>query len=195
MSSDIFDIPGDVVRSAEESRSYKLAVPPDARKHRREPNTSFWMESGIITSASGGSYLNEQTKQKVTTLQFEAEINGEGSGLNTGKPISTTLRLNADALRTGEPKKQVTMTLMSVAKMKALFRSLSINPDLSDGGYSTALITRFFPPSESQFPIDTSELIGQTIFFEVKQGPRELPDGSLRESPEINRIITEAEAG
>jgi hypothetical protein len=193
--SDIFDIPGDIVRTAEDQQSFKLSVPPNARRHRREPNTFFWTESGVISSASSSSYTNSDTNQKVSTLTFEVSINAEGSGLNTNRPISATLRMNADAMRTGEPKKQVTMTLMSVAKMKALFRALSISADLPDGGFSRSLITRFFPPAESQFPTDTSELIGQTIFFEVKQGPRELPDGSLRESPEINRIIPEAEIG
>lgn len=192
MNNDLFDIPGDIVRKSDESRSFKLTVPETARRHRREPNTFFWTESGIITSASSGSYEND-AKQAVRTLQFDVDINAEGSGMNVNRPLSTTLRINNDALKTGEPKKQVTMSLMSVAKMKALFRALSIQPDLPDGGYSGLLINRHFPPAESQFPTETSELVGRTIFFEVKQGPRELPDGSLREDPEINKIIPEAE--
>lgn len=193
MSKDLFDIPGDLVRSSDEAQSYKLTVPENARRHRREPNTFFWMESGTITSASRGSYINEATNQKVATLSFNVDINAEGSGLNVGRPLSTVLRINNEAVKSGEPKKQVTMSLMSVAKMKALFRALSVSPDLPDGGFSGVLIDRYFPKSEDQFPVDTSALIGQTIFFEVKQGPRELPDGSLRESPEINRVIAEAD--
>ncbi len=189
----IFDIPGSVVRQAEDSRSFKLEVPPSARRHRKEPNTFFWVESGVITSAQSGTYKNEQVSpaQIVRTLEFTVDINAEGSGLNIGKPLTTTLRINHAALGSGEPKKQVTMSLMSIAKMKMLFQALGISPDMTDGGFSQELVERFFPKAESEFPVATSELIGQTIYFEVKQGPRELPDGSSKDSPEINKIIPE----
>lgn len=187
----LFDIPGNVIRQAEDAQSFKLEVPPSARRHRREPNTFFWVEAGVITSAQSGSYTNEQTGQVVRTLEFAVDINAEGSGLNIGRPLTTTLRINHKALGSGEPKKQVTMSLMSIAKMKGLFQALSISPDMADGGYSFDLQERFFPKAENEFPVATSELVGQTIYFEVKQGPRELPDGSSKESPEINKIIPE----
>lgn len=191
MSNDIFDIPSSVIQQAEQARSFKLAVPENARRHRREPGTFFWMESGTITSANSASYSNEKTNQRVTALSFEVEINGEGSGLNPNKPLSTTFRINNEALKTGEPKTQLTMSLMSIAKMKALFHAVGIEGDLAGGGFSKALLNTYFPPSEDTFPSETSPFVGHTIYFEVKQGPRELPDGSLKETPEINKILAE----
>ena len=193
MSDEIFDIPGEVIQKAEAAQTFKLSVPENARRHRREPSTFFWMESGVITAASSSSYLNEKTTpaQAVSTYEFVVDINAEGSGLNVNRPLTTTFRLNKTALTTGEPKTQLTMTLMSVAKMKSLFNALGISGDLENGGYSKTFLSHYFPPSEDQFPSETSPLVGQTIYFEVKQGPRELQDGSIRETPEINKIIAE----
>lgn len=189
MSDDLFDIPVDVVNAAEEMRSFKLARPENARRHRKEPNTFFWPEAGVITSAGAGSYLNERSGQTVSTLEFRIEINAEGSGLNANKSLTTTLRINNDAIKTGEPKPQHTMSLLSVGKLTGLFRALGVHPDRTDGGYSGTLIGQYFPPATDQFPSEGSPLVGETLYFEVKQGPRELQDGSIVETPEINKIL------
>lgn len=187
--SDLFDIPGDIVAKAEESRAFKLNVPENARRNRRDPRIAFWMEAGVITAASSGTYENEKTAQTVSTLSFTVEINGEGSGLNVNKPLTATMRINNNALRDGEPKSQVTMSFMSIAMLKSLFNAMNVASDLPNGGYSKLLLDKYFPAETQNFPAENSMLVGSTVYFEVKQGPRELGDGSLRESAEISKIL------
>lgn len=197
MSDDIFDIPAETLSKAEQATSFKLRVPENARKHRREPSTFFWPEAGVITAASSGGYNIDGTDpvQHVSTYEVVLEINAEGSGLNTNQPLTTVFRMNKIALETGEPKKQQTMTLMSINKLRKLLACLGIDGDLQGGGFSKNLLTHYFPPATDQFPVDVSPLIGHTLYFEVKQGPRELPDGSIRENPEVNAFLSEAEFG
>jgi hypothetical protein len=190
MTDDLFEIPGEVVAAAEAQQSFSLVIPEhNVRRSRRDPKTALWMEGGVITSASMGSYTNEQTNQEVRTISFSVEINAEGSGVNSNRNLSTVLRINSPALKSGEPKGQVTMSLMSVSRLKQLLIALGIASDLPGGGYSDALLKHYFPKETDQFPIDNSPLVGHTIYFEVKQGPREMRDGSVRDVPEINKIL------
>ena len=197
MSDNIYDIPADLLAKAEQSQSFKLRIPDTARRHRRDPKTFFWPEGGVITSGSSGSYAiqepNEGAGQHVSTLELNIEVNAEGSGLNTNQPLTTTFRINYDSLKNGEPKKQQTMSLMSINKLRKLFSILGIEGDLQGGGFSTNLLTHYFPPATDQFPTETSPLVGTGLYFEVKQGPRELPDGSIRENPEVNAFLSESE--
>jgi hypothetical protein len=68
--------------------------------------------------------------------------------------------------------------------------ALGIDPDLDNGGYSGALLTNYFP-EEADFPA-ASPLQGEKMTFEVKQGPKKMDDGSLRENPEVNKFHASA---
>lgn len=186
---DLFDIPGDVLAAASAASSFALIAPDNARTARRDPRIKMWPESGIIKSAYSSSYFNEAHKQKVSTLVFDTELTAEGSGLNANRLLTTTLRLNKAALKTGEPKKQLTMTLMSIDKLNSLLGALGIEQDMPNGGYSKALQDHYFPPQTDQFPVDTSPLIGSTIYFEVRQRPTDQQDGSVKDQAEISKIL------
>jgi hypothetical protein len=189
MDDAFFSIPGDTMREAEALAEFKLVVPPDARVSKRDPEVFFWPESGTISKAQSGSYLSGEGIP-VLTLECEATISPEnGSGLNVGRDVGTTFRISNKALQAKAPKNLLTMSHMSLAKLKGLFAAIGVDPDLDNGGFSGALLREYFPPAESQFPTDSSPLLNRQISFQVKQAPFEDKEGMKRIRAEIQRFL------
>lgn len=188
MDDDFFSIPGDIMRDAEAAAEFKLVVPPDARTSKRDPETFFWTEAGTITVAQSGKYLSPDGIP-VLTLECEATISAAGSGVNVGRPVNTTFRISNKAIQAKGPKNLLTMSHMSLAKLKGLFAAIGVEPDRDDGGFSAQLLKAYFPPSESQFPKETSPLINHEISFQVKQSPYENKEGEKKIRAEIHRFL------
>lgn len=188
MSDDFFHIPGDVMREAEAAAEFKLVVPETARSSPRNPETFFWGEAGVITTAQSGNYISPEGLP-VLTLEVEATINTNGSGANVGRPCGTTFRICNRAIKNKGPKNLLTMSHMSIAKLKGLMAAIGVEPDMDDGGFSGSLLKSYFPPGESQFPIEVSPLRNQEIYFQVKQSPYETKDGDKKTRAEIHRFL------
>jgi hypothetical protein len=188
MEDAFFSIPGDVVRDAEAAAEFKLVVPPDAKASPRSPESFFWMEGGRITTANSDSYLSPEGLP-VLTLQIDVAIDNSGSGVNTGRNVGTTFRISNKAIQSKGPKNLLTMSLMSLAKLKGMFATLGIEPDREDGGFSGPMLKNYFPPSVSGFPADPSTLLNQDVYFQVKQAPFESKDGSTRTRAEISKFL------
>lgn len=188
MDDAFFSIPGDTMREAEALAEFKLVVPPDARTSKRDPETFFWPEEGTLTKAQSGSYLSQEGLP-VLTLECEATIAPSGSGLNVGRAVGTTFRISNKAIQAKGPKNILTMSHMSLAKLKGLFAAIGVEPDRDDGGFSAALLKQYFPPAETQFPTDNSPLINKLVAFQVKQSPFENRDGEKKVRAEIHRFL------
>ena len=185
---DFFSIPGDVMRDAEAAAEFKLVVPETARTSSRSADTFFWTEAGNLSKLQSGSYLSPDGI-KVLTLEVEATITASGSGANIGRPVGTTFRIAPKALQSKGPKNLLTMSHMSLAKLKGFFAALGIVPDREDGGFSGQLLLQYFPLAEDQFPHDASPALNTELFFQVKQSPYETRDGETRTRPEIHRFL------
>lgn len=190
MDDAFFSIPGDTMREAEALAEFKLVVPTDARSSTRNPETYFWTEEGTLTKAQSGSYLTPEGLP-VLTLECEATISPSegGSGLNIGRAVGTTFRISNKAIQAKGPKNILTMSHMSLAKLKGLFAAIGVEPDRDDGGFSAAILKQYFPPAETQFPTDSSPLINQLVSFQVKQSPFENRDGEKKVRAEIHRFL------
>lgn len=182
------NIPGEIVETAEKMNSFKLTVPEDARFNRRDPKTRYWTEEGKIVGASSKKFTvgEEDDAQTTVVWRLDIQITNGCYDLNAGQPVSTFLRVNYSALQTKNPEGQYKMSLMSINKIKQLAVALGIDSDLPNGGYSYNLLTHYFP-EETEFPA-ASPLQGEVITFEVKQGPKKMDDGSIRENPEVNKF-------
>lgn len=185
---DFLDIPGEVVETAERASSFKLTVPEDARANRRDPKMKYWTEEGKIVSSSSKTYTSGEGESAQTSVAYRLDITITNGcyDLNTGQTISAFIRINYSSLRSKLPEGQYKMSLLSIGKLKQLFIALGIDPDLPNGGYSGELLRNYFP-EETEFPA-ASPLAGEVLTFEVKQGPRKLDDGSIKESPEVNKF-------
>lgn len=188
MSDDFFAIPGDILREAEAAAEFKLVVPESATVSKRDPNTHFWNEGGTVTSASSDGYISPET-YPVLALSVEVSIDSTGSGVNTGRPVNTTFRISKKALENKAPKNLFTMSLMSINKLKQLMTSIGIEPDMQDGGYSPSILKEYFPKSSESFPSETSQLLGQDLYFQVKQSPYTTKDGDTKIRAEINKFL------
>lgn len=188
MSDDFFSIPGDVVREAEAAAEFKLVVPETARTSARSPDTYFWTEAGNVKTAQSGTYISPEGL-KVFTFEVVVTITGAGSGVNIDRDVDTTFRICPKALGAKSPKNLVTMSNMSIAKLKGFFTALGIDADMEDGGFSPQLLREFFPPAESDFPSGTSPALNRELYFQVKQSPYETKDGQTKTRAEIHRFM------
>lgn len=157
------DIPGEVVADAQAAQGFDLIVPEDARVSR-DGNSAFWREAGTIRGAQSA----EPKEKSYVEFLLEVKLNHEGSGKNADRVLFSRQRINFKALRSKEPEGQWKMSRMSTAKLNALFRSIGLEPDRDDGGYSIAFLKAAFPP-ESSFPGDPSPLLHRNIYFEVRR--------------------------
>jgi hypothetical protein len=185
---DFFAIPGDTLRDAEAAAEFKLIVPENARASSRSQDTFFWTEGGTVTVAESGSYVSPDGF-RVKTFTLEAQIDGAGSGVNVGRPVNTTFRMASKAIDAKGPKNLLTMSMMSIAKLKGLMTAIGVLPDREDGGYSPTLLSTYFPSGESKFPTDPSPLLGAELFFQVKQSPYENKDGETKTRAEIHKFL------
>jgi len=188
LSDDFFNIPGDVIRDAEAAAEFKLVVPDSARTSPRSPDTHFWTEAGTIKVAQSGSYVSPEGLP-VLTLEVSALINGAGSGSNIGREVGTTFRICNKALQNRGPKNLLTMSQMSLAKLKGLFAAVGVESDREDGGFSGILLKEYFPLGESSFPSASSPILNRELFFQVKQSPYETKEGDKRVRAEIHRFM------
>ena len=188
---EFYDIGADLLADAEAQMEFKLVVPETARRGKRNPGTAFWSEAGVVVSASQDA-KDEKDGSRTQILSFETKISHEGSGKNIGKPLTTYMRINHQALKKAAPQNWVTMSNMALAKLKELFRSIGVEGDLDGGGFSQTLLAEYFPRT-TEFPGGESPLVGRVIYFEVKQGKRKFDDGSEKEQAEISKILMPAE--
>lgn len=169
-----FDISGDTVKAAEAASSFRLVIPPTAKVFK---DGASWTELGRITEAS--SEVSKSTVEgrecDILVLHLQIELAKDGSGLNEGKTYKTNFRLNRWALENGRgaPKGtpmagQKTMSLLSIAKMKAVLSACGFPPDGEEGTYTQALLAECFPDVNT-FGAVPSPLIGQSFWHEVKQ--------------------------
>lgn len=198
MNNDFFDISGDTIAAAEAAADFRLAVPATARDGK--DGGKFWTEHGTITRAWSEKYTKKigDEEMPIQAMHIEMTLDGLGSQMNDGRVFRTSMRLNAIGLKKGAGlpkgnplKGQHTMTTMSIAKLKNLFRAMGVEPDGEDGGFSAALQLAAFPPVDS-FSGETSFLEGRTNWVEVSQKdvPKKTGTGTFTQI-EVNKFLGE----
>src|SRR3990172_1140630 len=164
MAEDFYDIPGDVLKEAEDAASFKLNVPESVRADKH--GNRYWFEAGTIKSAQ----RSRAKDVPVTIFSMQININAEGSGKNINKPLSNYMRINYPAVTEKKEGGQLTMSRMSIHKLNTLFRSLGLEGDRDDGGYSKSMLSEYFP-LDTDFNKEVSPLVNRVVYFEVKQPP------------------------
>src|SRR5690349_20577489 len=137
----------------------------------------------------------EGAKTDVLVLQLNMEVQKEGSGLNEGKTFKTNMRINRAALTRGGSapkgshlKKQHTMSQLSIHNLKSIVRACGFAPDGEDGGFSQTFLAECFP-DVGAFSGETSPLIGQAFWAEIKTRKSEGKDGRTYTNYDIQNVL------
>jgi hypothetical protein len=164
----LFNISGDAVKRAEESRSFHYKIPEQGvttKVNKKGQTESRWVEPVKIVRAFCEDKAGREGQQRVQfTLQFQAKIPSE----NKGKMFMARQLINFPALMSDSDVDEV-MNDISINLLKTLFTACGVA--IPATGISADLLNGAFPAKEAG---GQSALAGQEVFASfVDKGPNE----------------------
>lgn len=164
----------EAVAQSEKALSFELAVPPGAKRSRKEPRDARWTERIQVTEVTTEETTSQKGDDHLLCIVAGLIIDGETPSENNGRTVSFRGRLNYEAFNKGDRKdKQLKMHERTMGNLSQLLRATG----LYDGGeISEELLDEAFPLEGA------SPMMGQTLDVEIHQGPND--DGRI--FPEIS---------
>lgn len=166
MANTLFNISKKAVKSAEESSTFKLAVPETAEEKIASDGRIFkrWVETvQIVKAERADKTISNGSK----CVQFYAQLKIRNlDSINKQKVVNAYQIVDFNALQndTGE---NTTMNNMSIKVLKTLFDALEY--ELEDGEITIQLMDLCFPEKDSG---QTSDLVNKEVCIQIVDGPR-----------------------